>query len=95
MKQDKTIVCKDCGNSFVFTVSEQEFYAEKGFANEPTRCRECRSARKNDSRRSDFRRSDKEMFPAVCASCGKETMVPFKPKDGRPVFCSDCFSRQR
>lgn len=95
MKEDKTIVCKDCGRSFVFTVSEQEFFAEKGYTNEPTRCKDCRSARKNESRGNNFRNPDREMYPAVCASCGKKTMIPFKPKDGRPVYCSDCFSRQR
>jgi DNA replicative helicase MCM subunit Mcm2 (Cdc46/Mcm family) len=43
---DKTLVCKDCGNEFVFTEGEQEFYAEKGFTNEPTRCKDCRAAKK-------------------------------------------------
>lgn len=45
-RKDKTIICKDCGKEFVFTVGEQEFYAEKGFQNEPVRCKECRVARK-------------------------------------------------
>lgn len=45
--QDKTIVCKDCGKEFIFTVGEQEFYKEKGFTNEPVRCKECRINRKN------------------------------------------------
>ncbi len=44
--QDKTLVCKDCGTEFVFTVGEQQFYAEKGFTNEPQRCPDCRKARK-------------------------------------------------
>ncbi len=44
--QDKTLVCKDCGAEFVFTAGEQQFYAEKGFTNEPQRCPECRKARK-------------------------------------------------
>lgn len=44
--QDKTITCKDCGAEFVFTVAEQEFYNEKGFENEPVRCKECRNAKK-------------------------------------------------
>lgn len=43
---DKTLVCKDCGREFVFTSGEQEFYKEKGFDNEPTRCADCRHARK-------------------------------------------------
>ena len=44
--EDKTIICKDCGNEFVFTVGEQEFYKEKGFENDPVRCPDCRRARK-------------------------------------------------
>ena len=46
MYEDKTLVCKECGAEFVFTAYEQDFYAEKGFTNEPTRCRACRIARK-------------------------------------------------
>lgn len=44
--EDKTLTCKDCGCEFIFTVGEQEFYKEKGFANEPQRCPECRAAKK-------------------------------------------------
>ena len=44
---DKTLVCRDCGSEFVFSVGEQEFYKEKGFENEPTRCISCRRAKKN------------------------------------------------
>lgn len=88
--QDKTLVCRDCGASFEFTASEQEFYAEKGFTNEPSRCKSCRMARKNEGRSTN-----REMYPATCASCGKSTQVPFQPRGDRPVYCSDCFSRQR
>lgn len=35
--------------------------------------------------------AQREMFPAICASCGKETQVPFRPRSDRPVYCSDCF----
>ncbi|ENZ03524.1 zinc-ribbon domain-containing protein [Clostridium thermobutyricum] len=48
---DKTIVCKDCGSEFVFTVGEQEFYKEKGFDNDPVRCADCRRARKQQNNR--------------------------------------------
>ncbi len=100
---DKSLSCKDCGATFVFTESEQAFYAEKGFTNEPTRCPDCRAARKqnrnNDRGGSrggygnggNFRSEQREMFPAVCAACGKETMVPFRPSNDKPVFCRDCF----
>ena len=47
MYEDKTLVCKECGKEFVFTAGEQEFYAERGFQNEPQRCKACRDARKN------------------------------------------------
>lgn len=43
---DKTLTCRDCGMDFVFTSGEQEFYAQKGFTNEPTRCPSCRQQRK-------------------------------------------------
>ena len=44
---DKTIVCGDCGSQFVHTAAEQEFFRERGFMNEPKRCRECRHRRKS------------------------------------------------
>ena len=89
MFQDKTLVCKECGNEFVFTAGEQEFYAEKGFENEPQRCKACRDARKAGGR------APREMFDAVCASCGKACEVPFKPREDRPVYCSECFAAQK
>ena len=52
MYEDKTLVCKDCGKEFTFSAGEQEFYAEKGFENEPQRCKECRQARKNSMRQT-------------------------------------------
>ncbi len=89
MFSDKTIVCKDCGQSFTFTASEQEFYAEKGFTNEPQRCKTCRTARKQNSSRG----GDRQMYDAVCASCGAPCKVPFQPRTDRPVYCSDCFRK--
>lgn len=44
--EDKTLRCADCGNEFAFSASEQEFFAEKGFTNEPKRCPACRRARR-------------------------------------------------
>ena len=89
MYQDKTLVCKDCGNEFVFTAGEQEFYAEKGFENEPSRCKDCRAAHKAAMRQA------REMHDVICADCGKQTQVPFMPKDDRPVYCSECFEKRR
>jgi CxxC-x17-CxxC domain-containing protein len=92
---DKTIICKDCNASFVFTAEEQAFFKEKGYENEPQRCPECRAARKQ-TRGTSRGGSDREMFPAVCSACGKDTMVPFRPSNDKPVYCKDCFqSRSR
>ena len=89
MYEDKTLICKDCGKEFVFTAGEQEFYAERGFQNEPQRCKTCRDARKQASR------TTREMFTAVCAECGKEAKIPFQPSDDRPVYCSECFAKRK
>ncbi|MBI4497620.1 MAG: zinc-ribbon domain containing protein [Chloroflexi bacterium] len=94
---DKTLTCRDCGQQFTFTVGEQEFYASRGLTNEPSRCPECRSARRGDRGGSGggAPRPRREMYPAVCAQCGKETQVPFLPSGEKPVYCSDCFSARR
>jgi CxxC-x17-CxxC domain-containing protein len=99
---DKPLTCRDCGQSFLFTVGEQEFFASRGFTNVPSRCPDCRAARK--ARQGDaptsyasggYERREREMFPAICSDCGKETTVPFQPRTDRPVYCSDCFALQR
>ena len=92
MYEDKTLVCKDCGQEFIFTAGEQEFYAEKGFQNEPQRCRDCMIARKNA--RTDAN-GERRMFDAVCSECGAPCKVPFEPHTDRPVYCSDCFKNRQ
>ena len=89
--EDKTLVCKDCGKEFIFSAGEQEFYQERGFENEPVRCRECRDKRKRNRDGGEQR----QMFTVTCADCGKETEVPFEPKNDRPIYCRDCFSKHR
>jgi CxxC-x17-CxxC domain-containing protein len=89
MYEDKTLTCKDCNEEFVFTAGEQEFYAEKGFVNEPQRCKGCRDARKNGNR------GEREMFVATCGKCGGEAKVPFRPREDRAVYCSACFAEMR
>jgi CxxC-x17-CxxC domain-containing protein len=90
---DKTLHCLDCGKEFVFTAGEQEFYAKKGFTNEPLRCKDCRDARKRS--REGATGMPREMFDAVCAKCGVKTQVPFRPREDRPVYCQDCFREMR
>ncbi|MCG8483452.1 MAG: zinc-ribbon domain-containing protein [Clostridia bacterium] len=53
--EDKTLTCQDCGKEFVFTVGEQEFYKEKGFDNEPKRCKDCSYKRKEAKRQFQYR----------------------------------------
>jgi CxxC-x17-CxxC domain-containing protein len=102
---DKVLNCTDCGIDFVFSASEQTFFAEKGFASAPKRCASCRSQRRAmagagygggngggyGNGGGGFSRGPREMFDAVCARCGNETQVPFRPTGARPVYCSDCF----
>ena len=87
---EKTLQCSDCGATFTFTAEEQEFYAGRGYTNEPKRCSACREARRGQ--RNSFNR---QMFPAVCAECSKECEVPFEPREGRPVYCGECYSKIR
>ncbi len=101
--EDKTIICADCGQEFIHSAEDQARYAERGFTNEPKRCRTCRDKRKNQGgggRSSGggggggFRPA-RESYEAVCANCGATTTVPFKPTQGRPVYCRDCFRSMR
>jgi CxxC-x17-CxxC domain-containing protein len=95
---DKKVVCADCNNEFIFSATEQEFYATKGFTNEPKRCPDCRQARKSARGGSSGggsgsgRGYQRQMYSATCAQCGKQTEVPFEPRQDRPVYCSDCYN---
>jgi CxxC-x17-CxxC domain-containing protein len=92
--EDRTLTCQDCGESFTFSADDQQYHAEKGYENEPKRCPSCRQARRRDRGEGGYGSSRREMYPAVCAQCGKDTQVPFQPRGDRPVYCSDCFSKQ-
>lgn len=90
MFQDRYLTCRDCGEEFLFSASEQEFFAEKGFTNDPGRCPGCRAARRNRNRDGSGRQN-RQMYAVVCAACGKETEVPFQPRGDKPVYCRDCY----
>lgn len=104
---DQVLTCVECGIDFVFSASEQEFFAQKGFASAPKRCSSCRAQRRatngggtsygngSYAAGNGFSRGPREMFDAVCARCGKDTQVPFRPTGARPVYCSDCFRLMR
>ena len=107
--EEKTLTCSDCGATFAFTVEEQELFKSKGYTNEPKRCPACRQARKaqqastggsnygsgsyGNRSSGGYSSARREMFPAKCAECGKDTQVPFQPRGDRPVYCSDCYRK--
>jgi len=90
--QDRIRKCIDCGADFVFTAGEQLFYADKGFKNEPKRCKTCKGKRNQSLGGHGAQRME---TTTVCSQCGKETTVPFKPTQGRPVYCRECFQHRR
>lgn len=95
--QDKSIQCSDCSATFTFTAGEQEFFASRGFTNEPKRCPSCRQAKKSQRNGNGYGSysGSRQMFAATCAECGKETEVPFEPRGDKPVYCSDCYRKTR
>jgi CxxC-x17-CxxC domain-containing protein len=107
--QDKSLQCSDCGATFTFSAQDQEFFASKGYTNEPKRCPTCREARKAErgttggasnsgggfgggrSYGGGGSYAPRQMFAATCSQCGKSAQVPFEPRTGKPVYCSDCY----
>ncbi|MEK7533782.1 MAG: zinc-ribbon domain containing protein [Patescibacteria group bacterium] len=92
--QDQTLICRDCGKEFVWTASEQEFYQQKGFQNAPVRCASCRALKKARME-GDRGGQQRQSFEITCSNCGKKDTVPFQPRGDRPVYCRDCFRKQR
>ncbi len=45
--------------------------------------------------RGGFNRAPRKMYKAICSECGKECEVPFKPVEGRPVYCRECYAKRR
>ena len=93
--QDKILKCIDCGADFVFTAGEQLFFHDKQFRNEPKRCKACKGRRTSSLGPVATGSRPKVETRTNCSGCGKETTVPFKPTQGRPVFCRECFQQRR
>lgn len=94
--EDKSLICRDCGSGFIFTAGEQGYYLEKGLFNQPQRCQGCRANRRRERSSSEpapvpMRRSSS----ITCAWCGRAATVPFVPRLDRPVYCNDCFGKER
>jgi CxxC-x17-CxxC domain-containing protein len=92
--QDKTLHCADCGAEFVWTAGEQLFFADKNFKNEPKRCKACKTKRASRPASGGQARERVETQTA-CSECGRVTTVPFKPTQGRPVYCRECFQQRK
>jgi|SRR3989344_1061138 len=85
--QDQTIICKDCGKNFIFTARDQEFFAQKGFSNAPTRCRDCRQKKKVTAEAA----ANRVIYKINCKSCGKVGEMAVEPRKPNDVLCADCF----
>jgi CxxC-x17-CxxC domain-containing protein len=98
--QDKSLNCVDCGTEFIWTAGEQLFFADKNFKNEPKRCKSCkakRASRPSAGGGGSGSAIGRERVETTtnCSACGKETTVPFRPTQGRPVFCRECFQSRK
>ncbi len=91
MYEDKTLVCKECGAEFVFTAGEQEFYAERGFQNEPQRCKACRE----DARKECCPQPERVLHCCLRQLRRRSSCSLSKPKTDRPVYRSECFAKMR
>ena len=96
---DRLLTCADCGGEFIFTAGEQLFFFDKQFKNDPKRCKPCKSKRGGAGLRpgtgpaaAGLSRTETR---TECSECGVETTVPFKPTQGRPVLCRQCFQSKR
>ena len=96
---DRLLTCADCGGEFIFTAGEQLFFFDKQFKNDPKRCKPCKSRRAGVAARAEGGPAaagiSRTETRTVCSDCGIETTVPFKPTQGRPVLCRQCFQNKR
>jgi CxxC-x17-CxxC domain-containing protein len=96
---DRLLTCVDCGKEFIFTAGEQLFFFDKQFKNDPKRCKPCKCKRSgvaavpgSGPAAAGLSRTETR---TECSACGVETTVPFKPTQGRPVLCRQCFQDRR
>ena len=103
--EDRSLTCVECGSEFTFSADDQQFHTERGYQ-DPKRCPSCRQARRGGGGGGGGGGgyggggggggySSRQMYDATCASCGAAAQVPFLPRQDRPVYCSDCFSKQK
>jgi len=96
---DRLLTCADCGGEFIFTAGEQLFFFDKQFKNDPKRCKPCKSKRSGVGMKAGTGPAaaglSRTETRTECSECGIETTVPFKPTQGRPVLCRQCFQSKR
>jgi CxxC-x17-CxxC domain-containing protein len=96
---DRLLTCADCGGEFIFTAGEQLFFFDKQFKNDPKRCKPCKSKRAGAVLKAGAGPAaaglSRTETRTECSACGIETTVPFKPTQGRPVLCRQCFQSKR
>jgi hypothetical protein len=99
--QDKSLRCVDCGNEFIWTAGEQLFFADKQFKNEPKRCKSCKAKRASRSHVEPGRRARRRVPKGARGNTGhvlgvrQGDTVPFRPTQGRPIFCKECFQQRK
>ena len=96
---DRLSTCADCGGDFIFTAGEQLFFFDKRFINDPKRCKPCKSKLAGTGLNAGIGPAaaglSRTETRTECSACGIETTVPFKPTQGRPVLCRQCFQSNR
>jgi CxxC-x17-CxxC domain-containing protein len=100
---DRLLTCADCGGEFIFTAGEQLFFFDKQFKNDPKRCKPCKFKRANAASHAGAAAGthpagsvlSRTETRTMCSECGIETTVPFKPTQGRPVLCRQCFQHKQ
>jgi len=90
---DQTLLCVQCGKEFIFSAGEQRFFKDKNFVNIPKRCKQCKIVRNSSTIHSALQTRQETL--ATCEQCGRQTTIPFRPTQGRPVYCRECFQGRR
>ncbi len=92
--EDRTLVCEDCSEEWIFSADEQQFFDERGYQT-PKRCKPCRQKRKMSRTGSSQGFQERTLHTVTCSDCGEEAQVPFKPTGDKPVYCRDCYQKHR
>ncbi len=97
--QDKSLRCVDCSNGVHLDGGRTALFADKQFKNEPKRCKSCKAKRASRTMsspgggRGDGFSRERVETQATCRR--HETTVPFRPTQGRPIFCKECFQQRK